>query len=266
MQIIQHITCLVLNSVWNKYTIFSIRIHFPWLNVFLNVDLNEREHKKGFKKKKEKKERILKIQKEKIKWNPISVLDNLAYVEIKRNVNWFYNTYKSDTWTRQTFSIFWYALICNTYIMRLKQYPLCIASLWAWFESHTDECQCSLIWQLMLYEFEESHNTAKATKNICWVKRDGTADHTKVIRWFEKFCLSSKNHNNQAKSGRLKRMDSKVNLSLQWFVTFMTSTKASTVIELYFILLKYCWKQMVIRKFPPWNMKKFPQRIVYFWF
>ena len=40
----------------------------------------------------------------------------------------------------------------------------------------------------MLYEFKLGHNTAKATKNICFMKGEGTVDQSKVIKWFKKFC------------------------------------------------------------------------------
>ena len=68
--------------------------------------------------------------------------------------------------------------------------------------------QCNLIRELMLYEFDLTHNTAKATKNIC-AKSEGTVYHSAVIRWFKKFCLGCKNLNNQARSGRPKTMNSK---------------------------------------------------------
>ena len=40
--------------------------------------------------------------------------------------------------------------------------------------------QYSLIWELMLYEFELGHNAAEDTKNICYVKSEGTVDRSKV--------------------------------------------------------------------------------------
>ena len=44
---------------------------------------------------------------------------------------------------------------------------LCSAFLHCvWFESGTDECQSSLIRELMLYKFELGHNAMEATKNI----------------------------------------------------------------------------------------------------
>ena len=69
--------------------------------------------------------------------------------------------------------------------------------------------QCSLIWELMLYEFEMGHNAMEATKNICWVKVEGENDHNTVTRWFKKFCLGCKNLNDQARSDRPKTVNSK---------------------------------------------------------
>ena len=42
------------------------------------------------------------------------------------------------------------------------------------------EWACSLIWELMLYEFELGHNITKISKNICCVKKKGwgTVDHS----------------------------------------------------------------------------------------
>ena len=60
----------------------------------------------------------------------------------------------------------------------------------------------------MLYEFELSHNAAEATKNIFCEKSEGAVDYSTVSRWFKKFWLGYKNLNNQARSGRLKTVDS----------------------------------------------------------
>ena len=46
--------------------------------------------------------------------------------------------------------------------------------------------QRSLIQEL--YSFEQGHNTAEATKNICCVKKEDAADLSTVTRWFKKFC------------------------------------------------------------------------------
>ena len=68
--------------------------------------------------------------------------------------------------------------------------------------------QCSLIWELMLYEFKLDHNAMEATKNICCVKGEGTVDYNKVTRWFKKFCFGGKNLEDQARSDRIKSVDS----------------------------------------------------------
>ena len=60
----------------------------------------------------------------------------------------------------------------------------------------------------MLRKFKLGHNTEKATKNICCTKDEGTADQSTVSRWFKKFHSGCKNINDQAKSGRLRSMDS----------------------------------------------------------
>ena len=54
--------------------------------------------------------------------------------------------------------------------------------------------QPSLIWELMLYKFKLSHNTAEATKNICYAKDEGTVDHSTVTKWFKKFYSGCKKH------------------------------------------------------------------------
>ena len=43
-----------------------------------------------------------------------------------------------------------------------------------------------------------------ATKNIFSVKGEGAVDHSKVTRWFKKFCLGCKTLDNSARSDRPK--------------------------------------------------------------
>ena len=62
--------------------------------------------------------------------------------------------------------------------------------------------QHSLIRELMLYELQLSHNAAEASKNISC-----SVDHCIVNKWFKKFRLCCKNVDDQARSGRLKRVD-----------------------------------------------------------
>ena len=40
------------------------------------------------------------------------------------------------------------------------------------------EVQCSLIQENMLYKFELDHKATEATKNICYVKGEGTVDQS----------------------------------------------------------------------------------------
>ena len=47
--------------------------------------------------------------------------------------------------------------------------------------------QCSLIQELMLYEFKKDNNLAEATKNICYRKGEGAIDLSIVTRLFKKF-------------------------------------------------------------------------------
>ena len=68
--------------------------------------------------------------------------------------------------------------------------------------------QHCLIWEHMLNEFELGYNAVEATKNIYCVKNEGAFDYSTVTRWFKKFCLSCKNFDNQAKSGRPKTVAS----------------------------------------------------------
>ena len=68
--------------------------------------------------------------------------------------------------------------------------------------------QCSLIWEFMLYKFELGHNTIKATKTfVVWNVK---AQLITVIRWIKKFCLNSKNRDDQGSSSRPKTMNSEV--------------------------------------------------------
>ena len=38
--------------------------------------------------------------------------------------------------------------------------------------------QCSLIWELLLYDFKLDHNTIEATKNICCVKDESAVNYS----------------------------------------------------------------------------------------
>ena len=64
--------------------------------------------------------------------------------------------------------------------------------------------QCSLIQELMLYEFKLDHNAAEATKKICGVKGEDVIDLTTVTRWLKKILLGS---------CRPKTVDSKLDIS-----------------------------------------------------
>ena len=55
--------------------------------------------------------------------------------------------------------------------------------------------QCWLIQELLLYEFEVSHNADEAIKNICYVNGEGAVDH--MIRWFKKYFSGYKNIDGQ---------------------------------------------------------------------
>ena len=41
------------------------------------------------------------------------------------------------------------------------------------------------------------HNTAEATKSICWAKVEVAVDHRTLIRWFMKFSMGCKNLDDQ---------------------------------------------------------------------
>ena len=51
----------------------------------------------------------------------------------------------------------------------------------------------------MLYEFDQSHNTAGATKKICCVKGEDGVDCRIESRLFKKFHSGCKNFDDQAK-------------------------------------------------------------------
>ena len=69
--------------------------------------------------------------------------------------------------------------------------------------------QHSLIWKLILYTFELSHNTTDATKNICGAKCEGKVDHPTVnIDSVMKFHPDCKNLNEQSSLDKLKTINS----------------------------------------------------------
>ena len=70
--------------------------------------------------------------------------------------------------------------------------------------------QCSLIWELMPYEFKLGHNAVKATKNICCAKGERSVDHKTITCRLKKFCSGCKNLDNQARLGRPKTIDSEL--------------------------------------------------------
>ena len=73
--------------------------------------------------------------------------------------------------------------------------------------------QCSLIRELMVYEFEVGHKSTEATKNICWAKVESAIlDHSTVTKWFKKLRWVHKNLDYQAKLGRPKTIDSEAML------------------------------------------------------
>ena len=70
--------------------------------------------------------------------------------------------------------------------------------------------QCSLIMEVMLYEFELGYNASKATKNICCAKDEGAVNHNTVNKWYKKLRSDCKNLDDQARLGRPKSIDSEV--------------------------------------------------------
>ena len=49
------------------------------------------------------------------------------------------------------------------------------------------DVQCSLIRELLLYEFKLGHNAAETIKIICCAKGEAAADRSTVTRWLKKF-------------------------------------------------------------------------------
>ena len=71
-------------------------------------------------------------------------------------------------------------------------------------------CVCVCVnWELMLQDFELSHNATKAAKNICCEKGQCSVDHSREIRWWKKFRKGCKDLDNKTRSGRHRTMDSK---------------------------------------------------------
>ena len=116
----------------------------------------------------------------------------------------------------KSFTIFWYVLVCDAYIMWLKQFkslkvPIVVGSivlvsaltycalLHFMFDLKASQIneQHSLIQKLMFYKFKLGHNAAEATENICCMKSEDEVDHNTVTKQFKKFCLAYKNLEDQ---------------------------------------------------------------------
>ena len=69
--------------------------------------------------------------------------------------------------------------------------------------------QCSLIQELMFYEFRLDHSITEATKNICGAKGEGAVDYSTITRLFKKFQSCCKNIDNQEMSGSPQTVDCK---------------------------------------------------------
>ena len=74
--------------------------------------------------------------------------------------------------------------------------------------------QHSLIQRLMLYESELNYDTMEAIKNIYCAKSKGAVDHSRITKWFKKFCSHCKNLDDQVRSGRPTTVDSEVMLQV----------------------------------------------------
>ena len=114
--------------------------------------------------------------------------------------------------------------------------------------------QHSLIQELMFYNFKLDNNTAKAIKIFAVWKLKVQLIAVQASSWLKKFCMDYKILDNQARWGRpktmfqaieanpmmrTKKVSGELNISV-WFVTFITSTKASWASELCFTLPNYC--------------------------
>ena len=104
-------------------------------------------------------------------------------------------------------------LVCSVYIMWLQQFKLwkvssmvgsiVVVSVLARCEFLHSVCdvkatqmnmQHNLIQELVLYEFELSHNTIKFTKNICCTKWERVIDHcTKDFAWVARTVMIRQN-------------------------------------------------------------------------
>ena len=64
--------------------------------------------------------------------------------------------------------------------------------------------ECRLIFEFTLHEFKLGHNTMEVTKNICYVKVEGTTDDPSTqTKWFKKFCLRCKKLDDQARQDQV---------------------------------------------------------------
>ena len=113
----------------------------------------------------------------------------------------------------QSFTIFWYVLICDAYITWPKLFKhwwvLMKVSINVVVGALTDcalkavpiNVQRSFIRKLMLNEIDLCHNVAEAATNNCFAKGKSFVDHNIVTRWLKKFHSVFKNHNVQLRTG-----------------------------------------------------------------
>ena len=99
----------------------------------------------------------------------------------------------------KSFAVFWYPLVCSTYITWPKMFkpwkaPSVIGSIVVVgaltrcalrlpacdLKAVQMNVKRSLCWELTLHEFEPGRNAAEATKNICWIKGESAVVHCMV--------------------------------------------------------------------------------------
>ena len=108
-------------------------------------------------------------------WWHVYLLTEAVQAEVGCSCGWKY----CDSWCADMLCIFY--VMCNLKAAQMNVYHV-------------------LIRELMLYERH------KLKKNICFAKGETST----VTRWLKNFCLGCKNLDDQARTGRLKIVDSEV--------------------------------------------------------
>ena len=134
-----------------------------------------------------------------------------------------------------------------------------IASLRVWFKFRTDDCAMYSNWRTYsLWVCTGGHvAAAEATKNICWVKGEGTVDHSTVTRWLKtlwsdyKVSMIRQDQVGQKKKtpidseARLQAIEANVAIITQWVFGKLNILQSSVVCHIH-RLSKSIWNSRTV--------------------